>query len=66
MKSTEFDRFAEIRRIQQKEYKRVVEVIALEKSRDSARSYPIFTDRSTMERKETTNQVAGKTFVKKR
>lgn len=49
--SSEYDRFAEIRRIQKREYERVVEKIAKEHSEQLIHSAPIYTDRSTMERK---------------
>ena len=52
MRSSERDRLAELKRIQQQEYNRVVEKIAKEVGEPTRRNYPIFTDRTTMERKD--------------
>lgn len=51
MRSSERDRLAELKRIQQQEYERVVEEIAKEVGEPTRRNHPIFTDRTTMERK---------------
>ena len=45
MKRSDFANFNELRRLQKREHERTVE------------DYPIFTDRTTMERKETKKQV---------
>lgn len=52
MSSSEHDRLAELKRIQQKEYKRVVDEIAKKACESTGIHQPIFTDRTTMERKD--------------
>lgn len=52
MRSSEYDRFAELKKIQQQEYKRVVTKIAEDVGEPARRNYPIFTDRTAMERKD--------------
>lgn len=59
--ASDFDRIAELKRIQQKEYERVVEEIAERFSKNPIPSAPIYTNRSTMERK-----TSGPKLVKKR
>ena len=49
--SSDYDKFAELRRMQKIEYERVVEEIAKEHCERPIHSTPIYTDRSTMERK---------------
>lgn len=58
MMSSEHDRFGELRRIQKREYERVVEQIASQYSVPNGASYSIYTDRSTMERKDPHNKNA--------
>lgn len=58
---SDFDRFSELRRIQQKEYERTKAEIVERFSKNPIPSAPIYTDRSTMERK-----TSGPKLVKKR
>lgn len=62
--SSDYDRFAELRRIQKIEYERVVDEIAKEHCEQPIHSTPIYTDRSTMERK-TASKLNEKKLVKK-
>lgn len=57
MKRSDFDNFNELRRLQKREYERTVEEIVKEFSEPARQSHPIFTDRTTMERKEPKIQV---------
>lgn len=51
MKSSEYDRLGDLQRIQKREYERIIVEFAHEHSVPRGASYSIYTDRSTMERK---------------
>ena len=53
---SDYDKFAELRRMQKIEYERIVEEIAKEHCEQPIHSTPIYTDRSTMERKTVSKQ----------
>ena len=66
--ASDYFMFGEICRTLNKEYERVVEEIATEKGNElgSRPSSPIYTDRSTMERKNSLGEIEGPTLVKRR
>ena len=57
MKRSDFANFNELRRLQKREHERTVEEFVKKFSEPARQSYPIFTDRTTMERKEPKKQV---------
>lgn len=60
IRGTEYDRFAEIRRIEKIKYERTISEIADKHSRQPIHSSPIYTDRSTMERKSSSSKLVRK------